>query len=168
MLLHDEWGHPLLATTHRGDTHLTAGLPHMVEWYKRAAGRRSLRRLIVDREGMAAEFLADQTEAGRCVVTVLQASQYKGIESFTDLGEFVPLSWNLQGNPRARWQGLIAACPSRITPASGWGCAWRSCATCDGWFRMRQRVVRRITSPHPTRITPHGSTPSGPPHRRRQ
>ncbi len=99
MLLHDEWGHPLLATTHRGDTHLTAGLPHMVEWYERAAGRRSLRRLIVDREGMAAEFLADQTEAGRCVVTVLRASQYKGIESFTDLGEFVPLSWNLQGNP---------------------------------------------------------------------
>jgi hypothetical protein len=30
VLLHDEQGHPLLATTHRGDQHLTVGLPGCV------------------------------------------------------------------------------------------------------------------------------------------
>ncbi len=28
MLLHDEQGHPLLATIHRGDTHLTTAFPN--------------------------------------------------------------------------------------------------------------------------------------------
>jgi hypothetical protein len=31
VLLHDDQGHPLLATTHRGDQHLTMGLPTIVQ-----------------------------------------------------------------------------------------------------------------------------------------
>ena len=34
VLLHDEQGHPLLATTHRGDQHLTAGLPTIIARYE--------------------------------------------------------------------------------------------------------------------------------------
>ncbi len=58
VLLHDEDGHPLLATTHRGDQHLIIGLPSIVTRYEQQAGMLSVGRIIVDREGMAAEFLA--------------------------------------------------------------------------------------------------------------
>ncbi len=92
MLLHDEHGHPLLATTRRGDTHLTFGLPQIIERYERAAGQRSAQRIVVDREGMAAGFLAGLVRESRDVITVLRSNQYSGIESFAHIGEFVPLS----------------------------------------------------------------------------
>ncbi len=96
MLLHDEHGHPLLATTHRGDTHLTFGLPQIIERYERAAGQRSAQRIVVDREGMAAGFLAGLARQGRDVITVLRSNQYSGIESFTEVGEFAPLTRDRQ------------------------------------------------------------------------
>src|SRR5947209_10845159 len=34
-LLHDEQGHPLLVTTHRGDLHLPAGIPSILTHYER-------------------------------------------------------------------------------------------------------------------------------------
>ncbi len=49
MLLHDEQGHPLLATTHRGDTHLTVALPEIIERYERVTGQQSLSRIVVPR-----------------------------------------------------------------------------------------------------------------------
>jgi hypothetical protein len=99
MLLHDEQGHPLLATTHRGDTHLTVALPEIVGWYERLPTRHPLSRMVVDREGMAAPFLAELAQDGRSIVTILRSNQYSGIEPFTEIGEFVPLSWDRQGNP---------------------------------------------------------------------
>lgn len=53
LLLHDDQGHPLLATTHRGDLHLTLGTPSLITRYETAASLMSLRRLVIDREGMA-------------------------------------------------------------------------------------------------------------------
>jgi hypothetical protein len=97
VLLHDEEGHPLLATTHRGDQHLTVGLPSIVARYEQQAHLLSVRRIIVDREGMAAEFLATLRAAGRTVVSVLRADQYDGLESFTEVGSFVPLRVSRQG-----------------------------------------------------------------------
>ncbi len=70
MLLHDEHGHPLLATTQRGDTHLTFGLPQLVERYEQLSARHAAQRLVVDREGMASEFLAGLAREGRDIVTV--------------------------------------------------------------------------------------------------
>src|SRR6202521_4857809 len=40
---------------------------------------------------MAAEFLAALAGEGRTVVTVLRTDQYSGLESFREVGEFVPL-----------------------------------------------------------------------------
>ncbi len=97
MLLHDEQGHPLLATTHRGDTHLTVGLPKITKRYELATGQQCVRRVIVDREGMAAEFLDRLAKSSCDIVTVLRSNQYKGLESFNDIGEFAPLSWDRQG-----------------------------------------------------------------------
>jgi len=97
VLLHDERGHPLLATTHRGDHHLTVGLPSIVTRYEQQAGVLSKKRIIVDREGMSAEFLASMSAAGRIVVSVLRADQYGGLESFSDVGTFVPLRVSQQG-----------------------------------------------------------------------
>lgn len=98
VLLHDEGGHPLLATTHRGDHHLTIGLPSIVTRYEQRADGFFVGRIIVDREGMAAEFLATLATAGRMVVSVLRADQYRGLESFTDVGTFVPVRVCPQGN----------------------------------------------------------------------
>jgi hypothetical protein len=97
VLLHDAQGHPLLVTTHRGDLHLTNGLPQILDRYQQATGRELIVRIIVDREGMAAEFLAGLVAARHTVITVLRSDQYKGLESFTEVGAFVPLVSDQQG-----------------------------------------------------------------------
>ncbi len=97
VLLHDEQGHPRLATTHRGDLHLTNGLPQILTRYEQAGGGTSHARVIVDREGMAAPFLRDLATAGNTVVTLLRTDQYTGVESFTEVGMFVPLEQDRHG-----------------------------------------------------------------------
>jgi hypothetical protein len=84
-------------TTHRGDQHLTIGLPAIITCYEQVADLQSLERVVVDREGMAAEFLAMLASEGRTVVTVLRTDQYTGLESFREVGEFVPLRVDRQG-----------------------------------------------------------------------
>ena len=96
-LLHDEQGHPRLATTSRGDQHLTGGLPQVLARYEQAGGKTAHARIIVDREGMAAPFLRDLTEAGHIIVTLLKTNQYDGLTSFTEVGEFVPLTHDRTG-----------------------------------------------------------------------
>ena len=97
VLLHDEQGHPRLATTHRGDQHLTIGLPQILARYQDREKEAPSVRVIVDREGMAAPFLRDLKALGHTVVTVLRTDQYDGLESFTEVGVFVPLERDRQG-----------------------------------------------------------------------
>jgi hypothetical protein len=97
VLLHDAQGHPRLAITSRGDQHLTVGLPQVIARYEQAGGKTAQARIIVDREGMAAPFLRDLTEAGHTIVTLLKTNQYEGLTSFTEVGEFVPLSHDHKG-----------------------------------------------------------------------
>jgi hypothetical protein len=109
VLLHDEQGHPLLATTHRGDQHLTVGLPSIIARFERVGERVQVSRIIVDREGMAAEFLTSLHTAGRTVVTILRTDQYRDLTSFTEVGAFLPLSLDKQGKV------LREVAPARIT-----------------------------------------------------
>jgi hypothetical protein len=109
VLLHDEQGHPLLATTHRGDQHLTVGLPSIVARYERVGERVQVNRIIVDREGMAAEFLASLQAADRTVVTILRTDQYRDLTSFSEVGAFLPLSLDKQGKV------VREVAPARIT-----------------------------------------------------
>ncbi len=97
VLLHDAQGHPLLVTTHRGDQHLTIGLPLIIARYEDIVQTAQVSRIIVDREGMAAEFLARLREASRAVVTVLRTDQYQDLASFSEVGEFVPLDTDARG-----------------------------------------------------------------------
>jgi transposase len=97
VLVHDEHGHPRLATTSRGDQHLTVGLPKALARYEQAGGKTAHARIIVDREGMAAPFLRDLAEAGHTIVTLLKTNQYDGLTSFTEVGAFVPLTHNRDG-----------------------------------------------------------------------
>ncbi len=90
VVLHDQKGHPLLVTTHRGDQHLTVGTPQLLHRYEQATDIAHLERLVVDREGMAAEFLFQLSASGRRVVTLLKANQYVDEGSFTDVGEWLP------------------------------------------------------------------------------
>jgi len=69
----------------------------MLTRYEQAADLDSLKRIVVDREGMAAEFLAQLSREGRTIVTVLRTDQYTGLESFREVGEFVPLQADRQG-----------------------------------------------------------------------
>ena len=91
LLLHDAAGHPLFVTTHRGDLHLTKGTSTFLERYEQATESSILTRLIIDREGMAAEFLAALVAQRRTVVTILHANQNQGLASFSEVGDFVPL-----------------------------------------------------------------------------
>jgi hypothetical protein len=97
VLLHDAQGHPLLVTTQRGDQHLTIGLPRLIAHYEQTVEQVQVSRIIVDREAMATEFLASLHAAGRTVVTVLRTDQYQDLASFTEMGEFLPLSTDSQG-----------------------------------------------------------------------
>ena len=67
LLLHDEQGHPLFVTTHRGDQHLTVGVPAFLGRYEQHVGNSQVTQMIVDREGMATEFLARLHAEGRHV-----------------------------------------------------------------------------------------------------
>src|SRR5258708_11601569 len=109
LLLHDEHGHPLFATTHRGDQHLTAGVPAFLERYEQHTGNTQVTRMIVDREGMATEFLAKLHTEGCSVVTILQTNQYPDLSSFADVGTFVPLSTDTHG------QLVREVAPARIS-----------------------------------------------------
>ncbi len=97
VLLHDEHGHPLLVTTHRGDQHLTIGMPSILTRYEAGGAVVEQSRFIVDREGMGACFLRDLMLAGYTVVTILKTDQYTGIDSFTEVGTFVPLTYDRDG-----------------------------------------------------------------------
>ncbi len=109
LLLHDEQGHPLFVTTHRGDQHLTVGVPTFLERYGLQAQTSHVARMIVDREGMATEFLASLHAEGHHVVTILQTNQYRDLSSFTDVGTFVPLSTDTHG------QLVREVAPARIS-----------------------------------------------------
>jgi hypothetical protein len=108
VLLHDEHGHPLLATTERGDQHLMVGLPSIVARYEHNEKHVQVRRIIVDREGMATEFLASLQAEGRTVVTILRTNQYQDLTSFCEVGTFLPLSTNDKG------QIMREVAPARI------------------------------------------------------
>ncbi len=97
VVLHDAQAHPLLATTHRGDQHLTIGLPQMLHCYEQATGQTQVQRVVVDREGMAAEFLAQLHQEGRQVVTLLRSDQYEGEGSFEQVGAWQPWRSNRAG-----------------------------------------------------------------------
>jgi hypothetical protein len=97
VVLHDAHGHPLLATTHRGDQHLTSGVPQMLHRYEQATGQTRMRWVVVDREGMAAEFLAQLKLEGRQVVTVLRSDQYEAEQSFEQVGPWQPWRYNRAG-----------------------------------------------------------------------
>ncbi len=97
VLLHDAQGHPRLSTTHRGDHHLTMGLPHLLHCYEQAIGQMGVQRVVVDRDQMAAEFLAQQKLAGRQVVTLLRADQYESERSFDQVGAWHPWRSNRAG-----------------------------------------------------------------------
>lgn len=96
--LDDAQGHPLEIVTSRGDQHLTKGLPQVVERFEAAVGHTfKVTRLVVDREVMGGDFLVSELKAGREIVTILKEHQYQGVESFEEVGEFVPWLYNPAG-----------------------------------------------------------------------
>jgi len=109
VLLHDEQGHPLLATTHRGDQHLMEGLPSIIARYEQQESLARVERIIVDREGMGTEFLAGLHAEGKTVVTILRTNQYQDLTSFSEVGSFLPLSTDAKG------QLTREVAPARIT-----------------------------------------------------
>ncbi len=109
VLLHDEQGHPLLATTHRGDQHLMVGLPSIIARYEQQETLAHVKRIIVDREGMGTEFLTSLSAEGRTVVTILRTNQYQDLTSFSEVGAFLPLSTDAKG------QIIREVAPARIT-----------------------------------------------------
>ena len=92
VVLRDQEGHPLLVTTHRGDQHLTLRLPAILMHYEQATSLVSLKRVVVDREGMSAEFLAALTSEGWTVVTILRTDQYAGFSVIPGGQRFFPVA----------------------------------------------------------------------------
>jgi len=98
ILLHDDRGHVLLPLTARGDAHLTAEAPRILERYAQATDQPLRAAVVIDREGMGASFLFTMLLAGHTVITCLRSDQYDDLESFTDVGSFIPLTTDAQGH----------------------------------------------------------------------
>jgi hypothetical protein len=75
VVLHDEQGHPLLVTTHRGDLHLRQGMSQVLTCYEQVTDSMHLNHLLVDREAMAADLLAQLSTQGRTMTTILKTNQ---------------------------------------------------------------------------------------------
>ena len=114
-LLHDHQGHPLLATTHRGDLHLTTGISSLLTRYEQATEFLHLTNLVVDREAMSAEFLAQLKTQERTLTTILKTNQYAGLASFSHVGAFVPLTVDRQGRVlrEVAPAQFVLACPEQ-------------------------------------------------------
>jgi hypothetical protein len=97
VLLHDDQGHPLQVSTYRGDQHLTTGLAQLLPPASEGTGTPAQGRVVVDREGMAAPFLRDLQAQGYTVITLLRTDQYDSLESFSEVGQFLPLECDRQG-----------------------------------------------------------------------
>ena len=97
---------------------MTVGVPAILTRYEQATGKAAQTRIIVDRDQMAAQFLAELVAAGRTVVTVLRTDQYANLESFTEVGAFVPLEHDRQG---MLIREVVTACLCLIASRSTWG-----------------------------------------------
>jgi hypothetical protein len=101
--------------------YLTMGLPPILARYQDSEAKVPSVRVIVDREGMAVPFLRDLKSLGHTMVTVLRTDQYDGLESFTEVGMFVPLERDRQGQlVRKASSGLFrspTAGPERPVPS---------------------------------------------------
>jgi hypothetical protein len=69
----------------------------MLHRYEQATGQALRQRVVVDREGMAAAFLAHLHQEGRQVVTLLRAAHYEGEASFEQVGQWQPWRYNRHG-----------------------------------------------------------------------
>lgn len=87
----------MLTTTHRGDLHLTHGIPQILTSYEQVAETIHLKHLVVDREAMAADFFAQLNTEGRTLTTILKTNQYSGLNDFINVGPFVPFTVDRQG-----------------------------------------------------------------------
>ena len=74
-LLHDGQGLPRLSITHRGDLHLTTGIPSILTHYEHATEALPLTNLVVDCEAMAAEFLVLVKAQGHTLTTILKTKK---------------------------------------------------------------------------------------------
>jgi hypothetical protein len=93
-LMHDEQGHPLVATTRRGDTHLTLAVPELLNRHQQMTGSSDTPILVLDREGMGAAFLYHLQGH---VITLLRSNQYQGEATFQQIGDFQPLKRDQAG-----------------------------------------------------------------------
>jgi hypothetical protein len=84
------------------------GLPTIIARYEHREEDVQVKRIIVDREGMATEFLASLHAEGRTVVTILRTNQYQDLNSFCEVGTFLPLSTDAKG------QLIREVAPARI------------------------------------------------------
>lgn len=69
----------------------------MLDCYEQATEQALIQRVVVDREGMAAEFLAQLQQEGRQIVTLLRSDQYEGEGSFQQVGPWQPWRCNRRG-----------------------------------------------------------------------
>src|SRR6266516_1021748 len=102
VLLHDEDGHPLLATTHRGDQQLMVGLPSLIARYEQGEGPVQVKRIIVDREGMATESPFQLACAGASSGNDLANQSVPGSDLVLAGGDLCSIEHRCAGTHRAR------------------------------------------------------------------
>jgi hypothetical protein len=119
LVLHAAAGHPLLATTHRGDMHLTVGAAALLARYEQAAGLQRVARVVVDREGLAAAFLREVAPARYTLALPDDPTRSLDLRValIRDLTRQVPCAG--PASPRAPWEADHDAA-GRPWGAQGW------------------------------------------------
>lgn len=112
-------------TTHRGDLHLTQGIPQVLASYEQVTEATHLNHLVVDREAMAADFLAQLSTEGRTMTTIRKHEPLCWARFLHQRRSLCPpdgrSSWNRADAPVAPAQFWLAraSSPRRASPLVG-------------------------------------------------
>ena len=94
VVLHDARGHPLLVTTHRGDQHLTMGLPQMLHCYEQATSQAVIQGPWLTERGWRQNSWRNKSSKDDRSLRSCAVDQYEAEGSFEQLGEWQPWRFN--------------------------------------------------------------------------
>ncbi len=84
-------GHPLILLTCPGDSHLTKEMFNLIDCFENAVGKEIMKATIFDREGLSLAIFEEFDRRKKYFITLLRDDQYKGIENFEIIEDFIPL-----------------------------------------------------------------------------
>lgn len=89
--IHSNKGNPLILLTCPGDTRLPEVMFNLIDAFENAVGKRIMKAVIFDREGLSLSIFEEFNERKKYFITLLRSDMYKGEHSFKIIKDYKPL-----------------------------------------------------------------------------